>query len=313
VRRAVAIPLLLLGGLVTWVAGGALLADPPSVRAQTETPTAAEVGHAGRAEFVPGFPQKGPIFVLVIGSDARPGYCEPAEECLADSLHLIGINPQRRAATILGIPRDSYVDIPGQGQAKLNEALLDGGPQLVVEAVEAVARVDIDYYFLTAFEGFRHMVNDVGGFQVEIPYAIAGSGSLPSLSPGLQELDGELALALARNRKGVPNGDFSRSENQGRLLVAALQQLRKDFRKDPLSLFSWLIAGMTSIQTDLPWSDMFELALASVTIEPNRVVNRVTPGGISMAGEASIVALGSDAEAVFDDIADDGLLEPSES
>jgi LCP family protein required for cell wall assembly len=305
----VAIPLLLLGGLVTWVAGGALLADPPSVRAQTETPTAAELGHAGRAEFVPGFPQKGPIFVLVIGSDARPGYCEPAEECLADSLHLIGINPQRRAATILGIPRDSYVDIPGQGQAKLNEALLDGGPQLVVEAVEAVARVDIDYYFLTAFEGFRHMVNDVGGFQVEIPYAIAGSGSLPSLSPGLQELDGELALALARNRKGVPNGDFSRSENQGLILLAALEKFRSDVRRDPRNLLTWMVSGLTHIRTDLSAGEIFSLALACMSISPARVDNMVAPGGIGTSPEgASIVTLGEEADAVFADMAKDGVV-----
>jgi polyisoprenyl-teichoic acid--peptidoglycan teichoic acid transferase len=305
----VAIPLLLLGGLVTWVAGGALLADPPSVRAQTETPTAAELGHAGRAEFVPGFPQKGPIFVLVIGSDARPGYCEPAEKCLADSLHLIGINPQRRTATILGIPRDSYVDIPGQGQAKINEALLDGGPQLVVETVEALVGVDIDYYFLTAFEGFRHMVNDVGGFQVEIPYAIAGSGSLPSLSPGLQELDGELALALARNRKGVPNGDFSRSENQGLILLAALEKFRSDVRRDPTTLMTWLVSGLTHIRTDLSAGEIFALALACTSIPPARVNNLVTPAGIGTSPEgASIVTLGEEADAIFADIAKDGLV-----
>jgi hypothetical protein len=67
---------------------------------------------------------------------------------------------------------------------------------------------------------------------------------------------------------------------------------------------------MTHVQTDLPASDLFELALASLTIEPRKVVNMVTPGGISTAGGASIVTLGSEADAVFADIADDALLEP---
>ena len=307
-RKAVAIPVLLLSALGTWVAGGALLADPPTLRAQTETPTAAELGHAGKAEFLPGFERNEPIFVLVIGSDARPGFCEPAEKCLADSLHLIGINPQRGAATILGLPRDSYVEIPGRGPGKINGALLAGGPQLVVQTVEALVGVDIDYYFLTAFEGFRHMVNDVGGLEVEVPYSITGSGRLPSLSPGLQQLDGELALALARNRKGVPNGDFSRTENQGLILLAALEKFRSDVRQDPVSLLTWVDSGLTHIRTDLSAGEIFGLALACMSIPPARVNNLVTPGGIGTSPEgASVVTLGEKADVVFADIRRDGL------
>jgi LCP family protein required for cell wall assembly len=308
VRKAVAITLLL-GTLGAWVAGGALLTDPPAVRAQSQTPSTAELGHAGDVEFLPGFEATRPIFVLAIGSDARPGYCEPVERCLADSIHLIGINPRSQAASILGIPRDSYVDIPGRGPAKINEALLQGGPQLVVETVEQLVGVDIDYYFLTSFEGFRHMVNAVGGLEVQVPYSIAASGSLPSISAGPQQLDGDLALALARNRKGAPNGDFSRSENQGLILLAALAKFRQDVRRDPMSLLIWLVSGLTHIQTDLSVSEVFELALACMAIPPAKVVNSVTPGGIGTAPNgASIVTLGEEADAIFADIADDGLL-----
>jgi hypothetical protein len=78
-------------------------------------------------------------------------------------------------------------------------------------------------------------------------------------------------------------------------------------------MFSWVISGMTHIQTELPADELFRLALATLSIEPKRVVNRVAPGGISTAGAASIVALGSEAEAMFADIADDGLLDEAES
>jgi LCP family protein required for cell wall assembly len=297
-----------LGG---WLAGGALLADPPSATAQTPTPM--QLGHAGQASFVPGFRGRRPIFVLAIGSDARPGVCEPVERCLADSIHLIGINPKERGASILGFPRDSYVEIPGVGTRRINDALFYGGPELVVDTVEELVGVEIDYYFLTSFEGFRHMVNDVGGLEVELPYSVGASGDLPAMSAGVQELDGELALALARNRKGVPNGDFSRSENQGLLLMSALERFRKDVRKDPLSVFTWIVSGLRNIQTELSAGEVFQLALSALTIEPNRVVNRVVPGGIGFAGEASVVQLGGEAEAMFQDVADDGLLESSES
>jgi LCP family protein required for cell wall assembly len=293
-----------------WVAGGALLAEPPRVQAQTETPTAMELGHAGEAEFLPNLEGADPIFVLAIGSDARPGFCEPVERCRADSLHLIAINPRRRAASILGLPRDSYVNIPGRGSAKINESLLLGGPELVVETVEELVGVDIHYYLLTSFEGFRHMVNTVGGLELEVPYAISGDGSLSTFTPGLHQLDGDLALDFARNRKGTPLGDFSRSENQGLLILAALEKFRQDVRRDPPSLLTWLVAGLTHVQTNLSSGEVFQLALASLSIPPAKVVNMVTPGGIGTTDDgASIVTLGDEAEAVFADIADDGLLE----
>jgi polyisoprenyl-teichoic acid--peptidoglycan teichoic acid transferase len=312
VRRVGAVAALF-AGLGAWVIGGAVLADPPSVAAQTPSPPAVTVGHTQDASFLASWDGKRPFFVLAIGSDARPGVCEPVERCLADSIHLIGVNPRQGAASILGFPRDSYVNIPGVGSRKINDSLFYGGPELVVQTVEELVDVNISYYLLTSFEGFRHMVNDVGGLEVELPYSLGASANLPAMSAGPQQLDGELALALARNRKGAPNGDFSRSENQGLILLAALEQFRKDIRRDPLSMFSWVISGMTHIQTELPADELFRLALATLSIEPKRVVNRVAPGGISTAGAASIVALGSEAEAMFADIADDGLLEAAES
>ncbi len=297
--------------LGAWIAGGALLADPPSAGAQSPTPM--QLGHAGDATFLPGFGDvagRRTLFVLAIGSDARPTVCEPVERCLADSIHLIGINPRQKSASILGIPRDSYVPIPGVGTQKINNALFAGGPELVVQTVEELVGVEIDYYFLTAFRDFKLMVNSIGGIEVEIPYPMSDPSSGAVFDEGSQELDGAQALAFSRNRKDTPNGDFSRSENQGRVLLAALEEFRKDMRQDPFSIFTWIVAGIDHIQMNLSAVDLFPLALAALTINPNKVVNRVMPGGIGSAGGASIVTLGSEADAVFADIADDGLLEP---
>lgn len=307
-RRVAALAALLLG-LGSWIVAGAVLADPPRVAAQTTAPPI-EIGHTQDAAFASGFDGKRPFFVLAIGSDARPGVCEPVERCLADSLHLIGVNPRQRAASILGFPRDAYVNVPGVGTRKINDSLFYGGPDLVVQTVEELVGVEIEYYLLTSFAGLRHMVNDIGGLDVEIPYAMSDSASGAEFAAGPATLDGKQALAFARNRKDTPNGDFSRSENQGLLLLGALEQLRRDVRKDPLSLLTWLIAGLTQIQTDLSIDEVFRLTLATLTIEPNKVVNRVTPGGIGSAGAASVVTLGGDADAMFADIADDALLEP---
>ncbi|MGH2712076.1 MAG: LCP family protein [Actinomycetota bacterium] len=296
-----------IAALVAWIIVGAGLR--PDSQAQVQT---ADLGHEIAGTLLPGFPSGRPFYVAVIGSDARPGVCEPVEACLADSLHIIGVNPKKRSAGIVGVPRDSYVDIPGSGTQKINNALSVGGPEKVVETLEALAGVEIDMWFLSSFEGFRHMVEEVGGLSIEVPYAVSDSSSGASLDAGPQVLDGPTALAFARNRKSTPNGDFSRTENQGLMILSALSQMRQEVRKDPTRLFTWIIAGAKYIQTELSLTDLYELALASLSIDPKKVVNVALPGGIGSAGGASIVTLGSEADAVFADLADDGLLEPSE-
>lgn len=303
-RRAA---LILVGGLIGWILVGTSL--QPASHAQVQS---GDLGHEIASSLLPGFPTGRPFYVAVIGSDARPGVCEPVERCLADSIHLIGINPKKRSAGIVGIPRDSYVDIPGFGTGKINEALFNGGPELVVQTVEQLAGVEVDHWFLTSFEGFRHMIEEVGGLEVEVPYAVSDSASGASLEAGLQRLDGPTALAFARNRKSTPNGDFSRTENQGLMIVSALAQLRQEVRRDPARLFTWLIAGAKYTQTELTLPDLLELALGALAMDPKNVVNIALPGGIGTAGAASIVTLGSEADAVFADLADDGLLESTD-
>jgi polyisoprenyl-teichoic acid--peptidoglycan teichoic acid transferase len=305
-RRAL---LALVAALLGWILIGAAL-EPSTSRAQVQS---GDLGHEIAGSLLPGFPSGRPFYVAVIGSDARPGVCEPVERCLADSLHIIGINPKKRAAGIVGIPRDSYVEIPGQGTSKINDALFLGGPELVVQTLEQLAGVEIDHWFLTSFEGFRHMIEEVGGLEVEVPYAVSDSASGASLEAGLQRLDGRTALAFARNRKSTPNGDFSRTENQGLMILAALAQLRQEVRRDPTRLFTWLIAGAKYTQTQLTLADLFELALGTLAIDPKNVVNVALPGSIGFAGEASVVNLGGEADAVFADLADDGILESAES
>jgi LCP family protein required for cell wall assembly len=296
---------LVTAGLIGWIMVASALG--PSSRAQVQT---ADLGHEIAGAFLPGFPANRPFFVAVIGSDARPGVCEPVEACLADSLHIIGVNPKKRAAGIVGIPRDSYVDIPGHGTQKINNALSLGGPELVVDTLEQLAGLQIDYSFLTSFEGFRHMIEDVGGIDVEIPYAMSDASSGATFDAGPHRLDGPQALAFSRNRKDVPNGDFSRTENQGLVILSALAQMRQEVRRDPTRLFTWLIAGSKYMQTELTLSDLLDLALPALAIDPKRVVNRALPGGVGTAGAASIVTLGGEADAVFADLADDGMLEP---
>ncbi|HVL82491.1 MAG TPA: LCP family protein, partial [Actinomycetota bacterium] len=107
------------------------------------------------------------LFVLVIGSDVREG--DPARG-RADTLRLIALNPATMQGSTVGIPRDSYVNIPGRGMSKINASLQFGGPQLVVETVQALAGVPIHFWALVEFSRFRQLVDRLGGVTVNVPY-----------------------------------------------------------------------------------------------------------------------------------------------
>lgn len=296
----------LLAALGAWLGVAALRPTTGPVGAQTpEAPV--QIRRVQHAEYLPAPAGGAPIFVLAIGSDARPGVCMPVERCLADSLHLIGVNPEQRAATILGFPRDSYVTIPGVGANRINEALRRGGPELVVRTVEALTGIRIDYYMVTSFSGLRGMVNDVGGIEVDVPYAMNDPASGAVFDAGPQRLDGHEALAFSRNRKDTPNGDFSRSENQGILLRSTLEELHRGVRRDPATLFRWVIAGIRHVDTDLSLPEVFDLMLTALSVDPDGVTNCVVPGSYGFAGSASIVLINRAAEGVYRDLARDGV------
>ena len=252
----------------------------------------------------PGLASTGTYFILVIGSDARPG--ESPRATRGDSLHIVGVNPAKGAISILGIPRDSYVPIPGVGTRKINEALR-GGPDLMVRTVEQLTGVAIDGYVLTGFAGFQELVNAVGGIGVNVPYPMNDAYSNADFRPGMQHLLGRDALAFSRDRHDVPGGDFGRSLNQGRMLIAALRQLKLDVAKNPTAILTWLATGAKVLDTDLGLADMAELLLSMPSLDPGRVDNRVVAGTGAMIGGLSVVQLGSAAHATFRDLAADAI------
>jgi LCP family protein required for cell wall assembly len=291
--------------LIAGIAAGAQSVTPRAVRAQTP---AIEIHRVQKAEFAPAQGEDRPIFILALGSDGRPGVCMPIERCRADSIHLIGLNARKGAATILGFPRDSYVNVPGAGTRRINEGLFYGGPELMVETVESITGISVDYYMLTSFEGVRSMVNGVGGIPIEILYPMNDAASGSNFEPGRKKLDGAEALAFSRDRHSAPVGDFGRSENQGRLIVAALEKFRKQFGRRPAVLLQWIQIGMKHIDTDLPLKELFDLALAVTQIQADKVTNLVVPGGTGTAGAASVVFISGAAEEIYRDLADDGIV-----
>lgn len=290
--------------VAAWVAGSTMGAATPPAPAKATPIFQIEQAHA---EHVPVLDGSEPVFILLIGSDARPG--EDPARTRADSIHILAINPAKAKATIVGFPRDAFVPVPGSGSTKINAAMSIGGPELVVEAVEQVTDLTMDYWALTWFEGFKSMIRDVGGLSMDVPFDVFDTLAGAEITAGPQVLSGPDALAFARTRHALPSGDFGRTENQGRLMVAAMAQFRKEFSKDPSRLLAWIGAGLRNAQTDVPLDELLTLAFTATTINPKRVVNVVLPGSVGMSGTTSIVSLNQTTlDAISGDLANDGLL-----
>jgi polyisoprenyl-teichoic acid--peptidoglycan teichoic acid transferase len=295
---------LLVAFVAAWVAGSALGTTEPASHAAAAPLFQLERAHA---EFVPALDSSKPIFVLVIGSDARPD--QAIESQRADSIHIVSINPAEHRATIVGIPRDSFVDIPDHGQDKIDAALFFGGPELVVATVEQLTGLKMDYWAMTGFASFEAMVDDVDGLVVDVPFAMSDEASRAFFEPGVQRLDGDNALAFARNRHDLPSGDFGRSEDQGLLMVSALAQFKKEFNQDPARLLAWVASFVRHGTTTLSLDEVLDLAFTGTTINANKVANAVLPGGVGMVGTLSVVTLNQDTlDAISKDLADDGIL-----
>ncbi|MFI6368599.1 LCP family protein [Nocardia sp. NPDC050630] len=166
---------------------------------------------------------------LLVGSDGRAGLTADQEQELAtggevgpertDTIMLVHI-PKSGPTTLVSLPRDSYVSIPGQGKDKLNAAFAFGGAPLLVQTVETATGVHIDHYAQIGFGGFAGIVDTLGGIDVCVPKAIDDPLAGINLAAGCQTLDGPQALGFVRSR-ATALADIDRMNNQ-RLFMAAL-------------------------------------------------------------------------------------------
>jgi len=206
------------------------------------------------------------VWILAVGSDARPG--EDMLRTRGDALQLVGINTSTGAATTIGIPRDSWVPIPGYGSNRVNAALTFGGPELLGRAVGDLVGIQPDYVFVTRFPFFEDMVNDIGGIHVRNPRYFSDVNLKPrGFQQGRIHLDGYGAMAFARIRKTLPGGDFDRTANQQIVLRGVLEHLH----------------------TDLSPAEVFRFAQAVAQVDPGKITSCVVQGSIGNVGGASVV------------------------
>ena len=269
---------------------GSLLLHPGG---GSENASALSIGrvHAGYQ------PTRGKLFVLVIGNDARHGNTNGA---LADAIHLVGINTRTMKAGILNFPRDSWVNIPGHGAGKINESLLDGGPELVARTLESLTGIRIDYWVMTGFGGFYKIIKLLGPIKVRIPrdlYDPSGSGA--DFSAGVHKLRPLQALSFVRDRHDFPNGDVDRTTNQATFLLDLLKKLRRDVARHPASLLKWIAVARRYTRLDISLRELFRLAILASDVSPKDVGIKTVPVTFGFVGSQSVVFISPGASSIY--------------
>ena len=244
--------------------------------------------------------------LFIIGSDARTK--EDPLKLRADSLHIITIAPDGSSASIVGIPRDSYVETASGGKRKFTNVMSGNGPELVVETAELLTGLDFDGYMVTGFAGFVRLVNDYGGFEIDIPFNMAEPKSDAYFTAGKQMIDGFQALAFARNRT-LKGGDFTRSFHHGVIMQWGLASV---IGKGVLEIPNNLAILDEHTFTDLSPEKRLLVMAALFELDPFEIPNVVVDGTAGMAGAASVVFLNDPAFEMFADLADGRLDDPGE-
>lgn len=174
------------------------------------------------------------VTILLMGLDYRD-WVEGRGYPRTDSMMLVSIDPITRQASMLSIPRDLWVEIPGFGHNRINTAypsgevnrLPGGGAGLAMRTVESVVGVPIQYYAIIEFSAFERMIDEIGGVDVLVPerMKISPIGRLSRwLDAKAYHLDGAEALAYARARKGAGD-DFGRAERQQQVALAVIDRV----------------------------------------------------------------------------------------
>lgn len=208
--------------------------------------------------------------ILLVGDDHRPANASAAELAElgttadgggtnTDTMLVLHIPDGGAKASLISFPRDSWVDIPGYGEGKLNAAFVygsqkggdAGGAQLLVKTIENVSGLHIDHFVRISMLGFYDVAKSLGPIKVCLNDAVDDSFSTFKAPAGVSTLDAKQALAFVRQRHGLPNGDFDRQARQRYFLSREAKNfLSAGTILNPGKLNSALTAASSAIQTD---------------------------------------------------------------
>lgn len=215
-----------------------------------------------------------PFYMLLMGTDGSEERASSAEyegdNFRSDSMMLVRVDPEGKKVTMVSLHRDTMVDMGVNGTQKLNAAHSIGGAAYTVQVVSEMAGVDISHYAEIDFDGFKEIVDALGGVEVDVPMEINDNMAGGYVSAGLQTLNGDQALILCRARHAYDefgDGDRYRAANQ-RLVLSAIA--KKILTSDAATMVGSVQALSQYVTTDLEITDILSIAQSMRGLDPEK-------------------------------------------
>lgn len=211
---------------------------------------------------------KKPVNILVLGIDQRG-----KEKSRTDTIMIYRLDPIKKEVRLFSIPRDTYVNIPGRGMDKINHAHAFGDIPLSIQTIEGFLGIKIDHYVRVNFEGFKDLIDLVGGVEVDVEKNINRGGIV--IKKGLQRLSSEQALVYVRDRYD-PMGDIERVKRQQKFIRALVKEVNSFEPK-------WKLARVvpdiySNVETDVPMKAGNEVLALMKDVDVNNAQFERVPG-----------------------------------
>jgi len=245
---------------------------------------------------IPKWEGKERVNILLLGGDAREA--EDNEMARSDSMIILSIDPISKQAHLMSVLRDTYTEIEGYKDGRINTAITLGGAPLAMKTIGDLTGLEIQYYVYTEFEGFKALVDSIGGVYYDVEKNMKYRDNADKnrydidLKAGYQLLDGDKALQYVRFRHDALS-DYTRTERQRNFLMAVAKQ----------SLSTWNVIRLSEIikdvspyiDTNMSVTDMIKLGQLgfdmeigeSAQIPPMEYIREVNRGGASVLSYTS--------------------------
>ena len=214
--------------------------------------------------------------IMVMGVDRRND-----DVGRSDTLMAVTVNKDSETAQILSLPRDTRVQIEGNGYDKINHAYAFGGHELTRKTVERLLGVPMDYYVLIDVHAFERIIDALDGVDINVekrmyyedPWDDDG-GLVIDLYPGMQHMDGKKAIQYVRFRDG--EGDIGRIARQQHFMQAVMEKMLSPAVLPKLPKLMEEIRS--AVETDMPLTEMISLAQMLPSIREHGMESEMVPG-----------------------------------
>ncbi|MCW3816541.1 LCP family protein [Micromonospora sp. DR5-3] len=330
---------LIFGAVLMMTSGVAIVGSKAVIgQATSSIQQGSLLGDAGKSEAEGGKNLDGPIDMLLLGVDARASWA--ADDVRSDSIIILHIPASHDQAYLISIPRDTEAEIPGHGTDKINAAFQfgaqkgggwEGGAQMMAKTIKKMTGISFDGAAIINFGGFKKVIDALGTVKICVSHEVTskhmsyvngkpmwnsdaeklGKPMTPVVhKKGCREMKGWEALDFARQRYGLPRGDYDRQQNQQQLIKAMAKKASESgMLTNPIKLNQLIKAAGESLMLDTGGVKIEDFIFTLKGLSGNDLVTLRTNGGNFATAASGREMLNETSKQMFTAVKEDKLAE----